>query len=132
MSSTGNKPQAAVGRLLLVAALMVGLLGLMLGPVARAAAGVTAGALSDTPPPPAVAPVPTMLPPEAPQRDPGAPPPAPSLEPNSKNPSAPVADHVAARFEPPARGALDGLTSRDTLQSKAVPVDKTACSNSSA
>ncbi len=126
MSSTGNKPQAAAGRLLLVVALLVGLLGLMLGPVARAAAGVTAGALSDTPSPPAVAPVPTMLPPEAPQRDPGAPPPAPSLEPNSKNPSAPVADHVAARFELPARGALDGLTFRDTLQSKAVPVDKTA------
>ena len=49
MSSTKNKLQAATGRLLLVAALMTGLLGLMLGPEARAAAGVTAGALSDAP-----------------------------------------------------------------------------------
>ena len=80
----------------------------------------------DTPaPPPGVARVPTMLPPQAPQLDPSAPPP-PSLQHNRKNQSAPVVDHTAARFEPPARGALNGMVSNGTSQSKGVLGAKSA------
>ena len=126
MLSTRNKLESAVGRLILAMVLMTGLLGLMPGPVANAAVGVVVGGLSDAPPPPTIAPVPAMLPPQAPQLDPGAPPQPPSLEPNRKSQSSPVVDHIAARFEPPARGALEGLMSKGTPRSKAALGTKTA------
>jgi hypothetical protein len=77
-------------------------------------------------PPPVVARVPTMLPPQAPQLDPSAPPPPPSLQHDRKHPAAPVVKHTATQFEPPAPGALNGLVSKGTSLSKGVLGAKSA------
>ena len=118
MLSTRNKVQAVVSRLLLAVALLMGLLGPNPGPVTYAAPSLAAEPPADAATPaPIIAPVPAMLPPQAPQLDPVAPPPAPSLTRNRQDQVAPVVDHMAARFAPPA--SSKDLISKTSLPSQA-------------
>ena len=115
MLPTKVKLQAMLGRLLLIASLLFGMFGLNPRPTTQASANLA----TDAPPAPATAPVPAMLPPQTPQRDPAAPPPPPSLELTSASQSTPIVDHIAARFELPVSAANKSLIIQDAAPGKA-------------